>query len=226
MSLETGTYISDLVPANPPTSDPIAQAANHIQLIKQVLQNTFPNVKGPVTATQENLSNGVPVGLISMWSGATIPTGWALCNGGSVPLSDGSGNVTTPDLRDRFIVGSGLSYTPGNTGGIAQNTLTVSQLPSHTHTGTTDVQGSHTHPLSDPGHSHTVPSSPGLGQGAGGANSVQQAAGIVSTSSSFTNISMAASGSHSHNVSVTATGGGAAVENRPPYYALAFIMKV
>lgn len=44
-----------------------------------------------------------PSGVICMWSGATtaIPTGWALCNG-----SNG-----TPDLRDKFVVGAGSTYT-------------------------------------------------------------------------------------------------------------------
>lgn len=50
-----------------------------------------------------------PVGNISMWHGLTenIPNGWVLCDG-----TNG-----TPDLRDRFIVGSGTTYTTGNTGG-------------------------------------------------------------------------------------------------------------
>ena len=106
MPLETGTYISDLVPANPLGSDPLAYADDHLRLIKSTLQNTFPNIKGSVTATQENLNNGTPVGLIAMWSGISIPAGWALCNGATVARSDGTGNVTTPALRDRFLVGT------------------------------------------------------------------------------------------------------------------------
>lgn len=50
---------------------------------------------------------GVPSGLIVMWSGSTPPDGWALCDG----------SFGTPDLRDRFVIGSGASYTTGNTGG-------------------------------------------------------------------------------------------------------------
>lgn len=48
MGLETGTYVSDLVKTNPPTSDPETQGANHLQLIKTVLQNTFPDGSKPV----------------------------------------------------------------------------------------------------------------------------------------------------------------------------------
>jgi hypothetical protein len=53
----------------------------------------------------------IPVGGIIMWSGsiASIPTGWALCNGSS----------GTPDLRDRFIVGAGSAYSVAGVGGTA-----------------------------------------------------------------------------------------------------------
>ncbi|WP_202945713.1 tail fiber protein [Acetonema longum] len=70
-------------------------------------------------------ADAVPSGMICMWSGsiATIPAGWTLCNGQN----------GTPDLRDRFIVGAGGSYSVGNTGGSNTVTLTVNQIPSHNH---------------------------------------------------------------------------------------------
>jgi len=48
-------------------------------------------------------------GLICLWSGAIvdIPAGWLLCDG----------NDDTPDLRDKFIVGAGLTYSPDETAG-------------------------------------------------------------------------------------------------------------
>lgn len=54
-----------------------------------------------------------PRGLILLWHGAIvdIPAGYALCNG------DGE----TPDLRDKFIVGAGDTYNPGNTGGATEH---------------------------------------------------------------------------------------------------------
>lgn len=42
MGLETGTFISDLVVTNPPTSDLVSQGDDHLRLIKNVLKNTFP----------------------------------------------------------------------------------------------------------------------------------------------------------------------------------------
>ena len=86
----------------------------------------------------------VPQGLISMWSGSivSIPSTWALCNG-----SNG-----TPDLRDRFVVGAGSSYSVGDTGGVNSVTLTEAQLPSHSHGDgslATNTTGSHYHSFSD-----------------------------------------------------------------------------
>lgn len=70
-------------------------------------------------------AEGIPSGLIAMWSGAAnkIPSGWVLCNGAN----------GTPDLRNRFIVGAGSSYSVGATGGSESVTLTVEQMPMHNH---------------------------------------------------------------------------------------------
>lgn len=57
MALETGTFINDLVSANPTSSDSAAQGDDHIRLIKTVLKNTFPNLTGAVTGTQADLNN-------------------------------------------------------------------------------------------------------------------------------------------------------------------------
>ena len=239
MALETGTYISDLVPANPVGSDPLAFADDHLRLIKSTLKATFPNINGPVTVIPEKLNNGTPVGLICMWSGASIPAGWTLCNGVAVPKSDGSGNITPPDLRDRFIVGSGLSYANGNIGGAAVIQLSVAQLPPHAHPASSDAQGAHAHGGSTTGvgdHQHSLPNlgSVQAGSDNGGAN-VPVSTGFGSgrflsptdpAGGHAHGISTDVQGNHAHNIFVGNTGSGAAIENRPPYYALAFIMKV
>lgn len=71
----------------------------------------------------------IPQGLIIPWYGASgsVPSGWAICNG---TTQDGT---TTPDLRDRFIVVAGNSYSPGATGGSASVTLSVPEIPIHWH---------------------------------------------------------------------------------------------
>jgi len=87
------------------------------------------------------INTGLPVGAIVMWKGDsdTIPTGWYICNGQVV------GSVTTPDLRQRFIVGAGSTYSVGNTGGatstsvtatfsVTAHAITADEMPIHTHT--------------------------------------------------------------------------------------------
>jgi len=86
-------------------------------------------------ASEIEAGAALPSGVIVMWSGLTtnIPLGWALCDG-----SNG-----TPDLRDRFVVGasqndqgvakSTVSGSPTQTGGEAFHTLTLAEMPPHTH---------------------------------------------------------------------------------------------
>lgn len=77
----------------------------------------------------------IPSGCIFLWSGSqgAIPDGWAICNGAN----------GTPDLRDRFVIGAGSTYAPGNTGG---STSHVHTLVTHNHT-----LNAHTHVLT---HEH------------------------------------------------------------------------
>ena len=84
-------------------------------------------------------------GMIIIWSGSTanIPTGFVLCDGQN----------STPDLRNRFVVGAGNNYNPGDTGGADSVTLTEAQMPQHNH-GINDPQ--HNHGINDPGHFHTT----------------------------------------------------------------------
>ena len=171
MAIETASYISDLNSSNPPGSDPVGQADDHIRLLKSVLQTTFPNITGPVSATQLQLNTGtVPTGCILLWSGSTtsVPSGWALCNGQTVAKVDGSGNVTTPDLTNKFVVCAGTSYAVGATGGAASNTptitvtnqavtLTSNQMPSHSHVITIN-ETAHSHDVNENAHQHTYSS--------------------------------------------------------------------
>ena len=57
MPLELGTYISDLVVTNPASADNMVDGDDHLRLIKNTIKNTFPNVTGPVTATQTELND-------------------------------------------------------------------------------------------------------------------------------------------------------------------------
>ena len=195
----------------------------------------------------------IPSGIIAMWSGASnaIPTGWVLCNGQN----------GTPDLRNRFIVGAGSSYSVGNTGGSDTVSLNTNQIPAHshgfslsaasagahTHSNTFSVRlsnltcssaGSHTHTTTAYQHSYT--DNLGSQDLYGVSSSSYQNAPVNFTSSwagAHTHTisgsgslsgSISSGGDHTHSVSgsISNSGGGQAHENRPPYYALCFIMKV
>ena len=220
MALEIAQYVNQLNASNPLSTDTVSQADDHLRLIKNVLKNTFPNLSSPVTATAAQLNVPVPAGFIGMWSGpiASIPAGWYLCDG-----TNG-----TPNLQDRFIVGAGSSYAVGSIGGSASVTLTESQIPSHSHTitATSDSQGSHTHTLNDPGHSHVFNGGVTASNGYFPGGPII-ASGPSTTSAATTGITMGSAGAHTHTISATAsnTGGSGSHENRPPYYALAYIMK-
>jgi microcystin-dependent protein len=157
----------------------------------------------------------VPSGSIVMWNGTMIPNGWALCDG-----TNG-----TPDLRGMFIVGYDPNDTDYNstglTGGEKAHTLTVSEIPSHRHSysGSTSTDPGHTHPYQDlyweiDDSGYFVDENDPLSTDDNGYLTLNRNTGT--------------SGSHSHTYSgdTSFQGGGAAHENRPPYYVLAFIMKL
>lgn len=175
---------------------------------------------------------GVAPGIIVMWSGAvtSIPSGWRFCDGGAPGI---------PDLRDRFIVGADLSYPVGETGGSATVTLTEANLPSHAHPVSlvTTQAGAHSHTGStsnDGAHVHTegggaVFESALNGVLVGTVNAPNSASTTSQTSSAGAHthtLSTTPAANHSHSVGGPTgnTGGGWAHENRPPYYALAFII--
>lgn len=158
MPIETASFIHQLEPANPPATDLINQADDHLRLLKSVLQATFPNLTGAVTLTEDELNasyNQIPVGIISVWYGssASIPAGWAKCDGGTYALSDGSGNITTPNLVDRVVVGAGTIAAQGQTAGATTASATSSSGGSHSHTV---AGGAHSHSGSAQGHALTI----------------------------------------------------------------------
>ena len=134
----------------------------------------------------------IPVGGIIMWSGSSVPEGWALCDERRV------NNITTPNLVNRFIYGSS---TPGGTGGAENVTLSVNNLPAHNHLYAGDDQVSYIHD-GNYNAGNNVVSRPGNYD----ASSSDKGSGTIYRSSN--------------------TGSGQSFSIMPPYYKLAFIMRV
>jgi microcystin-dependent protein len=160
---------------------------------------------GIVTATSFSGVGAFVSGMIILWSGAAdaIPSGFVLCNG-----SNG-----TPDLRGRFVVGysdTDGDYDVNDTGGSKDNTLSVSQLPSHNHSFSGSASHNHTHTKA------THPSGSGPEQNQSGGPEDRTNFGDTGTTSTATVTISGTTGD---------TGSGSAIENRPPYYALCYIMK-
>ena len=149
MALETATYLHQLNSANPSSADRLQQGDDHIRLIKATLKATFPNLTGAVTPTQEFLNDlpdlVVPTGLIAPFFGDAAPTGWAICNGQTVAKSDGSGTITTPDLRGRTVLGASTDFAVNQAHGQRTRTVTTSASGSHSHTATAAAAGAHDH---------------------------------------------------------------------------------
>jgi microcystin-dependent protein len=189
-----------------------------------------------------NANLGVPSGSITQFAASSAPTGWLICDGSNVSRTtyaalfavigttygsgDGSTTFGIPNLKGRIPVGfdSGQAEFDGlgETGGAKTHTLTVNEMPSHTHTqnahahsGTTSTAGAHTHTYNEAYNTS--------GMGPAGSYGFYHYARLANTSSA---------GDHSHSFTTnntTATnqntGGGAAHNNLQPYLVLNYIIK-
>lgn len=221
-------------------------------MLPKVIRMLFENEgRGPKLRSDIIPGSGIPTGVICMWSGtvATVPSGWGLCNGanGTPNLCDrfivGAGSTYAPKATGganththtataasvaaaTTISSTAAATTISSTAAattIGATTLTVAQIPSHSHviqydsgsaasgpfhakgtygaardrtysTDTTGGSGSHTHTATGTAHTHT----------ATGTAHTHTATGTA----------------HTHTLTV------ADGNNMPLYYALAYIMKL
>ena len=167
---------------------------------------------------------------------AQIPTGWQLCNG----QGECSNGIKVPDLRDRFVIGAGKTYSVGRTGGaVSANT---NSSGSHTHSvsvGNTTLSQTQT-----PNHTHLTVKRQRVSAGSlwddlTPANSMASVADTGSWSECYTlragsdvpdvSKTSAAGNSGSHNHSGSSGSAGShyhSVATMPPYYALCKIIKL
>lgn len=156
----------------------------------------------------------IPVGSIFPFVGGQAPTGFALCNGQTLDRTQfaelfrligtkygttNSSNFRVPDLSGRFLVGIGGGYALGDTGGSNSVSLTGEQMPVHSH----DVTGK---------------------AGQAGTSGVGMYASNVGGGSGWQVLSTTENGSIS-GLRTTSAGSGQAHENRPPYFALEYIIR-
>jgi len=155
MALETGTYINSLNASNPAATDGIAQADDHMRLIKSTIKASFPGVTGAVTSTHTELNHcdGVSSNIQTQLdaAGSTIDIGEVTSIGEYqlVMMSNQSNNVSAGDGSARSLGVESeynkLTYNPAASSG----TLTVGNVTCSEwvtsgngllHNGDTDTQ--------------------------------------------------------------------------------------
>jgi hypothetical protein len=169
----------------------------------QNIGSIFTDISGTVSINRFGVKGNVNFkqlkGIIVAWSGpvSDIPDGWGFCDGSTYTAFDGT-KLQSPDLRSKFILGSSKKYILDAQGGEETHVLTEKEIPPHTHTTMSETIFG----CPDPYSSNY---NPNFGGYLGG-NCVDSANYNQTTSS--------------------ATGKNLAHNNMPPYYTLAFIMKL
>lgn len=176
---------------------------SNVETLLRLLQG-FPNfdIKAYIDEKLGNMAgSNIPRGLIAMWNGTQVPNGWALCNGQIVD------DLQTPDLSGKFVVGwqsGNEDYNLiGNTGGQDKVTLTTPEIPSHVH-NFADAY------FIEAYDGIGINGSQWIGNNLYGSNKTDRDNSYVALWDHDTR----------------AAGGGQPHENRPPYYVLAYIIKL
>ena len=213
---------------NPTTA---LQVGGNVRVSHAVVRGNF-RARGAAKSGSWTGAGAVPIGTVVMWSGSATerPSGWALCDGSLV------NGLRTPDLRGRFVLGAGAGpgrteRRVGETGGAEAVALTMTEVPSHSHfmdppQRFTEMGGEHSHEISTEAHNANSvfaanpPPFNNFPNGGGGVSSTRQW------------LETTRGGNHDHWVdlppaeSATSGGGGQPHPNMPPFYVLAYIVRV
>ncbi len=240
MTVEAATTIADLDVTLPLNANSLTECDDHIRLIKAVLKAQFPGIttngfnaavlvselelnylSGISSAFQAQIdlviSNVVPVGGISMYSGllSAIPSNWQLADG-----TNGSAN-----LIDLIPMGTNTENELLTAGGSATKTVTAhTHDMTHNHAdATTTSDGDHTH-----GMDTNFNSASGANFRAGYLDPLKGGSKAYPTQLPFTST---ADGAHSHTLSVASTAVttdtvGVTGDNTPQYVKLVYIQRM
>ena len=161
MGIEVGNYVNDLNQSWPPATDPVQQGANHLRLIKKVLKQTFPGASGngfaeTISAIEDEInqlvgidttktiqqqlddlasSDGFPSGTKMIFYQAAPPTGWVY----ETTESDSMLRCTAAFGGLSGGTDSPVNWSTTHAHTVQDHTLTVSEIPSHTHGVATHV---------------------------------------------------------------------------------------
>ena len=253
MGLETGTYLDALVPTNPASTDGLAQADDHIRLIKSTLANSFPGITGAVTATHTelnaldgitssaaelnvldgitattaelNFTDGVTSNIQTQLDAVTATAAAGVVPSGIISLWSGASNA----IPAGYALCDGFNNTPDLRNRFvigAGSTYAVGATG-----GSADaIVPSHTHGLtsaSTDNHSIDGTFTASKPQAATGVFSVVggQAGGADGGQSTAGLYTLSDTHNHGLTGSTDSTGSSATDANLPPYYALCYIMK-
>ncbi len=235
MPIEVANTIEQLDETWPLNGDPLAAGASHIRLVKKVLKQTFPGSGGDGYAAliqADETEWGYCAGLtssiqdqINASSGAMVPTQGVIPYAGlfaNIPanyqLCDGTNG--TPNLTDKFIVGTATEGDVGNTGGSKDSALVDHKHTfSHSHSGFTDFGGAHTHTI-DLTNVY---------------QNINWGKGTTSNVGTVTNQNTESVSDHSHSLTVNSTNvtstnatpsNNGSNANMPAYLKLAFIVRM
>lgn len=184
--------------------------------------NQIIQINKNINKIEENIStvtsNNLYYGIIVAFNGSLIPSGWHIC--------DGTNN--TPDLRGRFILSSGTGNdltirNINDTGGAENHSLSIDEIPGHLHSGVTSSSGAHIHTSNANGLNVGLTIKDGNNKGIITDISAIEGENNIN---SLETLAINSSGLHTHTFTTSLAGGNKHHNNMPPFYVLAYIMKL
>lgn len=132
------------------------------------------------------------------------PVGMIITTGSPTSPAELYDGTSWTQIKDRFLIGAGGNYSLGSTGGATTHTLSVAEMPAHSHSGSITAVGDHNHTIHD-----------------AGGTSIKSNYAINGNNLLFTSttVSFGTSGAHTHGVSIGSNGSGKAFNIMNPYVA-------